>query len=180
MADPLYFFVGRKILILKIRNRRCPIKRSAGLLVYRFRHSHMEVLLVHPGGPYWSRKDKGAWSIPKGEYAAEEDPLSAAVREFEEETGHPISGEFIPLSPVKKPGGKIVTAWAVEGDCDADNIESRPFTMEWPPHSGKKAEFPEVDRAGWFSIDQAKEKILKGQIGLLNQLVRLLNIDHTD
>jgi predicted NUDIX family NTP pyrophosphohydrolase len=133
-----------------------------------------EVLLVHPGGPFWAKKDLGAWSVPKGEFAPGEDALEAAQREFEEEIGWPVSGQFIQLAPVKQPGGKIVHVWAVEGDCDASAIRSNTFSMEWPPRSGKMQQFPEIDRAEWFTIEAAKEKILKGQIRLLEQLVQLV------
>jgi predicted NUDIX family NTP pyrophosphohydrolase len=150
-------------------------KNSFGILMYRRRNSSFEVLLVHPGGPFWAKKDAGAWSIPKGELAEREDPLDAAKREFQEETGCSVNGDFIALTPVKQPGGKIVCAWAVEGDCDAESIKSNTFLIEWPPRSGKSREFPEVDRAAWFSLEVAKEKISKGQIGLLEQLEQLLS-----
>ncbi len=130
------------------------------------------MFLVHPGGPFWAKKDEGAWSIPKGEFGEDEDPLEAAKREFLEETGFQIDGNFIALTPVKQLGGKWVYGWAVEGDCDAAAIKSNTFSMEWPPRSAKKEEFPEVDRAAWFTIDQAKQKILKGQLSLLEELRR--------
>jgi predicted NUDIX family NTP pyrophosphohydrolase len=149
-------------------------KKSAGLLMYRRRHGVLEVFLVHPGGPFWQKKDVGSWSIPKGEYTTEEDPLEVAKREFWEETGFRASGEFVPLTSRKQPSGKIITAWAFEGDCDASTIKSNTFSMEWPPRSGKREEFPEVDRAGWFSIPDAKEKIIKGQSGFVDELVRIL------
>lgn len=149
-------------------------KESAGILMYRFCDSSIEVLLVHPGGPYWAKKDAGAWSIPKGELAANEDRLSAAKREFQEETGIRAEGNFIPLTTLKQPGGKLVHAWAVEGDCDAKKITSNTFSIEWPPRSGKHQAFPEVDRAEWFPIEVAKEKILKGQAGFLEELRRIL------
>ena len=147
-------------------------KKSAGVLVYRVRNGDLEIFLVHPGGPFWAKKDDGAWSIPKGEIAEDEDPLKAAKREFFEETGFQIDGSFIALTPVKQAGGKWVYAWAVEGDCDAESIKSNTFSMEWPPRSGKRKEFPEVDRAAWFTIEQAKQKILKGQLSLLEELRR--------
>jgi predicted NUDIX family NTP pyrophosphohydrolase len=148
------------------------MKQSAGLLIYR-RRSGLQVFLVHPGGPFWQKRDLGSWSIPKGEFDAGEDPLSVARREFEEETGFAASGEtFTPLTPLRQPGGKIVYAWAVEGDCDAAAINSNTFSMEWPPHSGKSQKFPEVDRAEWFVIDAAKVRILKGQVGFLEELQR--------
>jgi predicted NUDIX family NTP pyrophosphohydrolase len=149
-------------------------KKSAGLLMYRRRHGVLEVFLVHPGGPFWQKKDVGAWSIPKGEYTIEEDPLEVAKREFQEETGFKASGEFVALSSRKQASGKIVTAWAFEGDCDASTIKSNTFSMEWPPRSGKREEFPEVDRAGWFSVPDAKVKIIKGQSGFVDELVRIL------
>ena len=147
---------------------------SGGVLLFRLRDSRLEVLLVHPGGPFWTRKDEGAWSIPKGEYGPGEDPLEAAKREFQEETGFPASGEFLPLTSRKQPSGKIISAWAVEGDCDPSAIKSNNFSMEWPPRSGKQQDFPEVDRAGWFSLPAAKEKILKGQLPFLDELSEIL------
>jgi predicted NUDIX family NTP pyrophosphohydrolase len=149
------------------------MQKSAGLLPFRRCTSHPQVFLVHPGGPFWARKDLGAWSIPKGEFA-EEDPLAAARREFAEETGLGISGPFLELTPVVQPGGKIVHAWAVEFDCDPGRIRSNHFSMEWPPRSGRRQEFPEVDRAEWFSFSAARMKILKGQLPLLDQLERIL------
>lgn len=148
---------------------------SAGILLYRFRDGTLEVFLVHPGGPFWAKEDLGAWSIPKGEFAEGEDPLDAAKREFEEETGFSVEGDFHELGPLKQPSGKIVHAWAVEGDCDASAIESNTFTMEWPPRSGRRQEFPEVDRAGWFDAGTAKEKILKGQVGFIGELEAIIN-----
>jgi predicted NUDIX family NTP pyrophosphohydrolase len=134
----------------------------------------LEVFLVHPGGPFWAKKDAGSWSIPKGEYMPGEDPFEVAKREFQEETSFKASGEFIPLTSKKQPSGKIITAWAFEGDCDASVVKSNTFLMEWPPGSGRQQEFPEVDRAGWFSISVAKEKILKGQSGFLDELIQIL------
>jgi predicted NUDIX family NTP pyrophosphohydrolase len=133
-----------------------------------------EVLLVHPGGPFWTKRDLGAWSIPKGEYTPGEDPLAAARREFEEETGISPEGEFIPLSPCRQAGGKVVHAWAIEGDCDPTAIVSNTFVMEWPPRSGRQQEFPEIDRAAWFPLDIAKRKLVSGQVGLVDELSRLL------
>ena len=153
-------------------------KRSAGILLFR-RGGAIEVFLVHPGGPFWANKDAGAWSIPKGEYEDDEDPLAAARREFAEETGIAVDGDFIPLEPVKQPSGKIVSAWALEGDCDATRITSNSFAMEWPPKSGRHQEFPEVDRAGWFDLDAAREKLTRGQVSLLDQLRRHLELDAT-
>ena len=129
------------------------------------------MLLAHPGGPYWARKDDGAWSIPKGELEDGEEPLAAARREFEEEMGHPADGEFLPLEPLKQPSGKLVLAWAVCCDFDPSMLESNRFSMEWPPKSGLQEQFPEVDRAAWFPIDVAKQKILKGQAAFLDQLL---------
>ena len=133
----------------------------------------MEVLLAHPGGPFWAKKDMGAWSIPKGELDSDEDPLSAARREFEEESGIAPSGDFVALGEVKQSGGKIVAAWAIEGDCDLSRLKSNTFSMEWPPRSGRMAEFPEVDRWQWFSMDVAHEKILAGQKVFLERLMAM-------
>jgi len=149
-------------------------KESAGLLLYRFKDGDLEVFLVHPGGPFWSRKDDGSWSIPKGEYDPSESPLDAAKREFREETGMSIDGDFAALGSVKQPSGKIVHAWAVEADCDPRSIKSNTFTMEWPRGSGKYQEFPEIDRADWFSVGKAAVKILKGQIKLLDRFQKEL------
>lgn len=145
-------------------------KNSAGLLMFRFRNRQLEVFLVHPGGPFWQNKDDGAWSIPKGEYGIGEEPLEAAKREFKEETGYEPEGDFIALEPLRQPSRKIITAWAFEGDCDAAGIASNLFAMEWPPRSGRQAQFPEVDRAAWFAIPTAKVKLLKGQTGFIDQL----------
>jgi predicted NUDIX family NTP pyrophosphohydrolase len=152
-------------------------KKSAGLLMYRFRDGNLEVFLVHMGGPYWAKKDLGAWSIPKGEYESGEDPFETAKREFFEETGLVAVEEFIRLQDLKQPGGKVVSAWAFEGDCDAKAIKSNMFSMEWPPRSGQFREFPEVDRAEWFGTEAAKEKILKGQRSFIEELQRILQ-DH--
>jgi len=149
-------------------------KKSAGLLMYRRPRGGLEVFLVHPGGPFWQKKDAGSWSVPKGEYRPGEDPIEVAKREFQEETGFKASGEFVPLTPRKQPSGKVITAWAFEGDCDASAIKSNTFLMEWPPRSGRQQEFPEVDRAGWFSISAAKKKIIKGQSGFLEELSKIL------
>jgi predicted NUDIX family NTP pyrophosphohydrolase len=138
--------------------------------MYRRSGGHLEVLLVHPGGPFWMKKDLGAWSIPKGEYSADEEPLAAATREFQEETGLVASAPFRPLTPIKQPGGKIVHAWAFEGDCDAEALKSNNFSLEWPRGSGRMQEFPEVDRASWFRIEDARRKILPGQAGFLDEL----------
>jgi predicted NUDIX family NTP pyrophosphohydrolase len=148
-------------------------KKSAGLLMYRRCSGELEVMLVHPGGPFWAKKDLGSWSIPKGEYTNEEDPLEVAKREFQEETSFKAEGEFMALTPIKQPGGKLITIWVFEGDCDASKIKSNTFTMEWPPRSGKQQEFPEVDRAGWFTITFAKEKISKGQTGFIDEFYQI-------
>jgi predicted NUDIX family NTP pyrophosphohydrolase len=147
---------------------------SAGLILFRRAPAGVEVLLVHPGGPFWAKKDAGAWSIPKGEVAEGEELLATARREFAEELGFAASGEFVSLGEVKQKGGKTVHAWAVEGDCDAASCKSNTFKMEWPPRSGKWAEFPEVDRAEFFSLAAAREKINSGQAPLLDELERLL------
>jgi predicted NUDIX family NTP pyrophosphohydrolase len=150
-------------------------KKSAGILLYRYRHQLLEVLLVHPGGPFWAKKDAGAWSIPKGEFDDGEDAMHTARREFEEETGQAITAELVALSPVKYTGGKIIHAFAAAGDLDITLIKSNLFSMEWPPRSGKRQEFPEVDRGEWFSIEQAMQKINPHQAPLLTQLTSLLN-----
>jgi predicted NUDIX family NTP pyrophosphohydrolase len=155
-------------------------KQSAGFLMYRKCSGIIEVFLVHPGGPFWEKKDLGAWSIPKGEFTSEEDPLQVAQREFEEETGIQASGNFTPLASLKQPSGKVVHAWAFQGDCDPTAIKSNTFLMEWPPRSGKQQEFPEIDRADWFSIGIARDKILKGQKGFLDQLQELLIAANTE
>ena len=149
-------------------------KESAGIVLYRYRDSRLEIFLVHPGGPFWKNKDSGAWSIPKGEFESGEDPLTAAKREFYEETGFPVDGSFVLLTPVRQAGGKVVHAWAVQGDCEAESIKSNSFVLEWPPRSGQRKTFSEVDRAGWFSFELARDKILKGQLKLLDELQRIL------
>lgn len=158
-------------------------KLSAGLLPYRLIDDESQVLLVHPGGPFWRGKDEGAWSIPKGEYEAGEDPLAAAKREFEEETGTAIAASpeaFLPLTSLKQPSGKIISAWAIEADFDPSTLRSNTFQMEWPPHSGKLHDFPEVDRAGWFTIPEATMKLNKAQLPFLHELAdRVLpSLDH--
>jgi predicted NUDIX family NTP pyrophosphohydrolase len=144
---------------------------SAGLLMYRLVNDALQVLLVHPGGPFWANKDLGAWSIPKGEFPPAEDPLVAAKREFHEETGFTIQGNFVALAPLKQPGGKIVHAWAVAGECDPAQLRSNTFSLEWPPRSGRRRDFPEVDRAAWFPIAEARRKILPGQARFLDELL---------
>jgi len=152
-------------------------KRSAGILMYRRRDGELQVLLGHPGGPFWAKKDAGAWSIPKGEIDEGEDPLAAAKREFAEETGLRPDGELIALTPIRQKGGKVVLAWAIEGDCDARAIESNVFSMEWPPKSGKMAEFPEIDRAEWFSLDEARRRINPGQLPFIEELQEVSRMD---
>jgi predicted NUDIX family NTP pyrophosphohydrolase len=149
-------------------------KKSAGILVYHKNSEKYEVLLVHPGGPFWAKKDLNSWSLPKGEFEDEEDPFSAAKREFEEETGFPIKGEFIDLNPVKQPSGKIIYSWAVKGEIDANNVKSNLFKMEWPPRSGAIKEFPEIDRAEWFDLETAEQKIISGQIPIIENLKKIL------
>jgi len=146
-------------------------KESAGLLMYRQQSGCLEFLLVHPGGPFWKNKDAGVWSIPKGEVEAGEDPLVAAQREFAEETGVQPTSPFIVLAPVKLKSGKTVRAWAFEGDCDPSSIKSNLFEIDWPPRSGRKQQFPEIDRAGFFDLTQAAEKINPAQLALLEELV---------
>lgn len=146
-------------------------KLSAGIVLYRRQEGQLEVFLVHPGGPFWKSKDRGAWSIPKGEYESEEDPFAAVRREFEEETAFRLPrGEVKPLGEIKQAGGKVVKAWALEGDCVAEDIRSNLFNLEWPPKSGKIQEFPEVDRAGWFDLKEAREKLLPSQLEFLERL----------
>ncbi len=153
-------------------------KRSAGLLVYRRREGTLEVFLVHPGGPFWAKKDLGAWSIPKGEYLDGEEPLEAALREFEEETGFRIQakveGQFIGLGDVTQASGKIVSAWACEGDFDPSHLVSNTCEIEWPPRSGRRITIPEVDRGSWFSTQEADRRILKSQQPILEKLVKRL------
>jgi predicted NUDIX family NTP pyrophosphohydrolase len=143
--------------------------------MYRKRDRGLEVLLAHPGGPFWANKDRGAWSIPKGEYGAGEDPLEAAKREFEEETGFAANGIWHELGQVRQAGGKIVSVWAFEGDCDPGNLISNRCQVEWPPRSGSLIDFPEVDRGAWFSLTEARERILKSQEPFLDALLRKLS-----
>ena len=149
-------------------------KTSAGLLLYR-RTPGLEVLIGHMGGPFWARKDDAAWSIPKGEYGPGEEPFAVALREFEEELGSPAPAEdFLPLGEVTQSGGKVLTVWAAEGDLDADAARSNTFTLEWPPRSGRMQEFPEIDRAAWLPVDEARTKLVRGQVPLLDRLLTAL------
>jgi predicted NUDIX family NTP pyrophosphohydrolase len=147
------------------------MKKSAGILVYRKIAGSCEVFLVHPGGPFWKNKDEHAWSVPKGEFTDDENPLAAALREFQEETGFSVAGPFTEFSPVRQRGGKIVYIWAVEANLNPADIKSNTFSMEWPPHSGKLVEMPEIDRAEWFPVEIARHKIHKGQVPVLDQLI---------
>jgi predicted NUDIX family NTP pyrophosphohydrolase len=148
-------------------------KQSAGVLAYKTVEGRLLVFLVHPGGPFWAKKDIGAWSIPKGEFADDEDGLIAARREFAEETGQTVDGPFHELTPCRQKAGKLIRAWAVESEVD-ENVTSNEFEMEWPPRSGKKQMFPEVDRAAWFTLDEARERINPGQRPLLDELANLM------
>jgi len=148
--------------------------RSAGLLLFRQRDKKVQVLLAHPGGPFWSRKDQGVWTIPKGLIGPSESLLSAAQREFAEETGYRPGGEAIPLGSAKQPGGKVVHVWAIEEDWDPADLQSNTFEMEWPPGTGRLQSFPEIDRASWFGIAEARLKILKGQAAFLDHLLETL------
>jgi predicted NUDIX family NTP pyrophosphohydrolase len=147
------------------------VKQSAGLLLFRRRGSGIEVFLAHPGGPFWMKKDQGAWSIPKGEFAEGEDALAAARREFAEEIGQPVEGAFMALTPCKQPSRKVVHAFAIEADADADRIRSNTFEIEWPPRSGRKQSFPEVDRAQWFEVGEARRRLQPGQVPILEELL---------
>jgi len=151
-------------------------KKSAGILLYRTKNKILEVLLVHPGGPFWLKKDEGAWTIPKGELNADEEPFDAAIREMKEETGIILKGNFIELTPAKQKGGKLVYAWAKEQDVDLSEIKSNEFEIEWPPKSGKKRFFPEIDKGAWFDIKNAKEKINSGQLLLIEELIKKLEL----
>lgn len=152
---------------------RMPRKVSAGILLYR-RHEQLEVFLVHPGGPFWARKDLGAWTIPKGEAGEREELEVCAVREFREETGFEFEGTLTPLTPARQKSGKVIHAFAVEGDCDAAQLQSNLFSMEWPPKSGRQQEFAEVDRGAWFTLSEARRRIHAGQIPFLDQLETML------
>lgn len=147
------------------------MKRSAGVLMYRHGVGGFEFFLVHPGGPFWRNKDAGAWTIPKGMIEPGEDPLAAARREFEEETGFPVDGDFLELGSFKQPGGKHVSVWAVKGDCDPAKLASNAFEMEWPSRSGRRQSFPEVDRGGWFDPAEARDKLLVGQRGVIERFL---------
>ncbi len=151
-------------------------KQSAGILLYRLMKNEPEVFLVHPGGPFWSKKDAGVWSIPKGEMDEDEEALKVAFREFQEETGRELEGDFTPLQSIKLKSGKIVHAWTGEGDIDENKVVSNTFEIEWPPKSGKMKSFPEVDKAGWFYLNEAKEKINPGQLPLLEELAEILKL----
>ncbi|MCW3084502.1 MAG: hypothetical protein JWP12_1868 [Bacteroidetes bacterium] len=155
-------------------NKQPMSKQSAGILLYKHTASGVEVLLVHPGGPFFAKKDTGAWSVPKGEFEENEVPFAAAKREFKEETGMDVNGDFFELTPVKLKSGKKVFVWALKGDLDPAQVVSNTFEMEWPPKSGSKKSFPEIDKAAWFSIAEAKEKINTGQLGILEQLEKML------
>lgn len=154
-------------------------RQSAGILLFRLAPDGPQVLLVHPGGPFWARKDEGAWSIPKGEYEPGEDPRAAALREFEEELGRPLgsadAARLVDLGTVRQPGGKIVTAWAARGELDPRGVVSNTFEMEWPPRSGKLQQFPEIDRAAWFTLEEARVKLLRGQLSFLDALLAWLS-----
>ena len=152
-------------------------KQSAGLLLYRWGDEGLECLLAHPGGPFWAKKDLGAWSIPKGEFLEDEEPLTAARREFAEEIGTRVDGDVLTLTPVKQKSRKLVHAFAIEHDLNVDRISSNTFEMEWPPKSGKKQPFPEVDRAAWFRFEEARQRIQPGQLPILDELHRRLSAE---
>lgn len=152
------------------------IKKSAGILLYRFKDLTLQVFLVHPGGPFWAKKDDGAWSIPKGEFDNNEDPLEAAKREFKEETGKDITAELLPLTPLKQKSGKVIYAFAGNQDLDEQKITSNTFSIEWPPRSGKMVEFPEIDRGEWFTVAIAKEKLSGSQENFIDELLKRLNL----
>lgn len=151
------------------------MKQSAGILLYQFHQQQLQVLLLHPGGPFWAKKDEGAWTLPKGEPAEGEDLLQAATREFVEETGHDLAGSFRALSPIRQKSGKMIHVWAVEGSIiDISLVKSNTFELEWPPKSGKLSLFPEIDKAGWFETEEALKKIVPGQAGFIHELTSLL------
>ena len=151
--------------------------QSAGILLFRRAGGIVQFLLVHPGGPFWAKKDEGAWTIPKGLYEEPENAIDAARREFWEETGATIAGDLVELGKFKQPGGKVISAFAAESDFDVEKLRSNAFSLEWPPKSGKQVEFPEVDRAGWFSLTEAVAKITKGQVPILEKLAAALGLD---
>ncbi|MBE0537293.1 MAG: NUDIX domain-containing protein [Phycisphaerae bacterium] len=151
-------------------------RHSAGILVFRYKGGDVEVLLVHPGGPFWAKKDDHAWSIPKGEFSEDESAFDAAKREFFEETGVPVEGNGVDLGAAKQNSGKIVHIWAVEGGFDASAVKSNTFSMEWPPKSGKEQQFPEIDRAGWFRPETARQKLHKGQVVFIDRLLAQLGL----
>ena len=153
---------------------------SAGILLFRFRNARLEVMLVHPGGPFWAKKDDGVWSIPKGLTEDNENPLDTARREFKEETGFEVDGEFIDLGELNQSSVKIVHVWALEKDLDITNIVSNTFTYEWPKNSGKTQEIPEVDKAFWFDIELAKQKLIKGQTGFIDKLLEIINVSQKE
>jgi predicted NUDIX family NTP pyrophosphohydrolase len=146
------------------------MRKSAGLLMFRHSHGELQVLLAHPGGPFWRNKDEGAWTLPKGEYEEPEEPLAAAVREFTEETGFTPTPPFAPLGEVVQKSGKRISAWAFSGDCDPGQLKCNTFEMEWPPRSGKRQSFPEIDRIAWFGLEEARRKMLPAQVPLLDRL----------
>jgi predicted NUDIX family NTP pyrophosphohydrolase len=154
-------------------------EQSAGILLYRLTGPEAQVLLVHPGGPFWAKKDDGAWSIPKGLYEPGEEPLAAAQREFAEETGSVLTGDFSRLGTFRQPSGKTVIAYAFEGDFDLARFRSNEFEMEWPPKSGRRQNFPEVDRAGWFTLTEARRKVTKGQVAIIEALAKPLGTPAT-
>jgi predicted NUDIX family NTP pyrophosphohydrolase len=150
------------------------MRMSAGIMLYKKKGGRIEIFLVHPGGPFWKGKNEGAWSIPKGEFTEEEEPLAAAIREFEEETGKKIKGNFLPLTPIRQKAGKLVHAWAIEGDIDPEKIVSNTYQQEWPYKSGKWQSFPEVDKASWFSVEDAKQMINPAQAAFIDELMTML------
>ena len=150
--------------------------RSAGILLYKYVGDELRIMLVHPGGPFWVNKDEGSWSIPKGLYEEDENPLTAARREFNEETGYDIDGDFVDLGEIKQPSRKIVHAWAIEHDLSTADISSNTFSLEWPKNSGNVKTYPEIDRAEWFNIDRARRKILKGQAGFIDRLLACIGV----
>ena len=150
------------------------VRQSAGLLVYKRAKNGLQVFLVHPGGPFWAKKDRGAWSIPKGEFAEGEEALAAACREFREEVGQDVAGPFVALTPRRQPSRKMIHAWAVEGEVDAEALVSNEFELEWPPRSGRMQRFPEVDAGTWFTFEEAKGRIQPGQLPILEELAQLL------